>query len=81
VKGLIINEKENSVKLRISKNFYTEEDIKKACEDYGVVCSVKILSSSDEFVEVLLKSSDESTDISVLGLEFMNYLLGLSRGK
>lgn len=78
---MFVNPKDNSVKLKVSKDFYPEDSIKKACEDYAAICSVKILNSTDDFVEILIKSEDESLDISILGLEFMNYLLGLSRGK
>lgn len=77
-KTVIIDKKKNLVRLNINLLFYTEEKIKEACKDFEEICSMRFLSSKENFV-ISLKPKKKNIDINILGFEFMNYLLGISK--
>ena len=57
--------------------FYPREYVEQACEDYEKIVSTKI-SLSRKNIRITLKPK-KSVELGVLGFEFMNYLLSLSK--
>ena len=77
MKNIILDKKKKLVVVNVNSIFYPKEHVEQACKDYKEICSTKISSSKKE-IKITLEPK-KSVDINVLGLEFMNYLLSLSR--
>lgn len=66
-----VNKKKNEVTISFNENFYDEESINKAAEDFKKVCQIK---RNKDFI--ILKQK-KKININTLGYEFYNYVLGL----
>lgn len=66
----------NEVTIRLNKNFYDIESIKKSVEDFSSLCSAKV--NDGDYIDIILKSKGNS-DINLLGYEFSNYVLALMK--
>ena len=77
MKNIIVNRKDKVVKISINPMFYSKEHVKQACKDYEEICSTKMLTFKKK-IQIILKPK-KSVDLDILGFEFMNYLLSLSK--
>ena len=71
-----ISREANKVTLRLSKDFYDIDSIKKAIKDFSGACSVTL--NDGERFEIVLNSKG-GPDIRILGYEFCNYVLALMK--
>lgn len=73
-----VDEKANKITIKLNKNFYDINSIKKSIEDFSGLCSAAI--NDKEQFEIVLKSKNNSY-IHMLGYEFCNYVLALMKNK
>ncbi len=77
MKNIIVDKKNKVVNINVNSVFYPKGHVKQACKDYKEICSTKIMTSTKK-IKIILKPK-KSVDVNILGFEFMNYLLSLSR--
>lgn len=73
MKKVEVNQKQNQVKLFFNKKFYDKKFIDIALNDYSKVCNIK-----QEGDAIILEPKEE-IDLTILGCEFYNYVLGLMK--
>lgn len=70
-----IDKEGKSVRIKLSKDFYDMDSIRKAMEDFSGLCSATI---NREGLEIVLTTKGKS-DVKTLGYEFCNYVLALMK--
>lgn len=70
-----INRQKNEVRLRFNEQFYPKKYIDMAVDDFGKVCDFK------ESKDCLVLKPKGKEDISTIGYEFYNYVLGLIKNQ
>jgi hypothetical protein len=70
-----INKEGNQVSLTFNDSLYPKNFIEVAIRDFHEVCDVKINKN-----ELILRPSNPQIDVTALGYEFYNYVLGLIKG-
>ncbi len=66
-----INRQKNEVRLCFNERFYPKKYIDMAVDDFGEACNIK------ESKGCLVLKPKGKEDISIIGYEFYNYVLGL----
>ena len=71
------NSENRTVHLNFNPLLYSEEAINQATKDFKEICSVTRKDNVHSFV---LKVTDDDINISTVGNEFFNYVLGIMQG-
>lgn len=66
----------NKIRIKLNKDFYDMDSIRKAAEDFSGVCST-VVNNKEGFGIIL--TSRGNKDIKILGYEFCNYVLALMK--
>ena len=72
-----IDKKNNETKLIIDTQFYGYDSILTASKDFTESCWVFMDGDKEDKILVTLKPKSDDVEISSLGYEFFNYVLGL----
>jgi len=73
-----INTKSRRVDIRLNKNFYSINAVRKASNDFKNVCDCSILNKKDILISLRIKNHN---DVNKIGYEFCNYVLGLMKNE
>ena len=69
--------KDNSVQITLNLEFYPKDKILKATQDFSDSCWTQIEGDAEKSLLVTLTPKSDKIDLSTLGYEFCNYLLGI----
>lgn len=72
---------ENLVEITLNPDFYPKPRVVLAVQDFSEACWVNLGESPNGRILVSLKPKSPGDDLSLLGFEFLNYLLSLVRAR
>lgn len=77
--NISINKKTGEINLTFNKFFYDPSVIRKSIEDFKGVCDASF--KEGDKILVTLSPKEKETDLTTLGYEFFNYVLGFMKNK
>ncbi|MCD6226344.1 MAG: HxsD-like protein [Candidatus Aenigmarchaeota archaeon] len=72
--------KSNLIEVTLNSEFYPDDILEKAIEDYSKLFDIKI-DKTKEKLKIILKPKQEIQDLQIIGYEFVNYLLYLIKNR
>ena len=73
-----VDDKLKKVEIKLNKQFYTIEAVKKAVEEFKEICKISLSDKKDILVSLRL---DTKEDVRIIGYEFCNYVLALMKSE
>ncbi len=72
--------KNNLIEITLNSEFYPDEALEKAIEDYSKLFDIKS-EEKENTLKIILKPKQEISDLQIIGYEFLNYLLYLIKNR
>jgi hypothetical protein len=73
--NILVNQKDNGIKIKINTAFYPKEIILKTAENFKDLCWIDLAENPEGCVSLCLKLKNKNVDCNKIGFEFMNHLL------